>query len=287
MIKRSFSTAIFLGLYFTPQGAYATCATPAPPPTQYTEADVYQGLPFSKGEFLKFDVSYLGIHAGFLEFKVLQPTTFNNRWFMGFNTLVITGEWYNKIFKAKDEGTGYASPSSFQPYEFRLTQDNNPLFGRRYIEDKLLRFDTQNCTVTEEYRDDKGKVTKSVQAALEPDAMDILSALYNLRTVDFVKNAEAKIKVYTSEKNWWLTATREDFVHLNVPAGKFDAVRLKLQTFIGKELQQKGAAKIWIAINHPNKPLLKIEAQIKIGSFIAVLSKFDAGTPPAPLPPKK
>jgi len=255
---------------------YAICASPAPKLPHFTENEVYKGMPFASGEFIKLDVSYLGIHAGFLEFKVL-PATFKNQWLMGFNSLVRTGDWYNKIFKALDEGTGYAAPSSFQPFEFRLTQDNNPLIGRRYIEDKLLKYNFEDCSVSEEYRDDKGQVTKSVHASLDPDAIDIISAIYKLRTVDFVKNTEARIKVYTSEKNWWLTATREEFVRLTTPIGKFEAVRLKLETFIGKELQQKGNAKIWLAFNHPNRPLLKIEAQIKIGSFIASLAEYKAG----------
>lgn len=277
MISQSFCTAIFLGIAIIPQSLHANCATLPPKPKLFSENDVYRGMPFGKGELIRLKVSYLGIHAGFLEFKVLEPTKINSQWYMGFNTLVETGKWYNGIFKAKDEGTGYAVPD-FEPYEFRLTQDNHPLFGRRYVEDKMIRFDAQTCTAIEEYRDKDGKTTKSTKFPLDIDALDILAALYKLRTVDFIRNAEAKIKVYTSEKNWWLTATREDFVRLSTPQGKYDAVRLKLQTYIGKELQQKGNVKIWIAINNPQRPLLKIEAQIKIGSFIATLDEFKPGT---------
>jgi hypothetical protein len=270
-------TAFILGFSLAPELGISTCTEKIILPSPRIAAEVYKGMPFAKEEFHKLNVSYLGLNAGYIELRVLEPLSYNEQWLMGFDSLVKTGDWYEKIFKARDQGIGYAFPELFTPYQFRMMQNNVPLIGKKYTEDKLISFDTTTCAVKEEYRDEAGKITKTVQAPLDFDAVDILSALYKIRTMDFVNNKEARIKVYTSEKNWWLIATREDFVRLTVPAGKFDAVRLKLQTYLGKELQQKGNVRIWIAMVHPNRPLLKIEAEIKIGSFIAVLQTFTPG----------
>ena len=270
------SLPLFVNLAFTALPLGAACKTQPQMPLNRKAEQIYDQMPFTTGEHMRLNVRYMGLSAGFLDFHVLAPVAYNNIWHMGFHVLVETGDWYEKIFKAKDEGTAYTLPG-FVASQFRLTQSHIPLLGRTYVEDKMLLFDLKECDTLEEYRDPNGKAIKSVHADWEPDATDILGALYKLRTLDYVKNQETRIKVYTSEKNWWLTASREDFVMLTVPAGKFKAVRLKLQTFIGKELQQKGKAWIWIAFEDPKHPLLKIEADIKIGSFIAVLSEFKVG----------
>ena len=166
--------------------------------------DVYAGLPFSEGEELEFRVSYFNLDAGQLFFRVWEPKLFDQQWHMSLESAAITSEWYGKIFKAQDEGIAYIIPGNYRAHQFKLTQDHKPLFGRHYTEDKLLTFDYSKCSVTEEFRDETGKVKKTKQADLDPDATDILGALYKLRTVDFEKVKEERIKVYTSEKNWWL-----------------------------------------------------------------------------------
>ncbi len=276
MVFRSLVLILIGAFSLTAPHLQAACkvppiAAPSRPPEM-----VYDKLPFAPGEFSRMKVSYLGMNAGFMEFRVLNPAQINGVWNMAFEVLVETGEWYEKIFKARDEGFAFTRPD-FVATKFRVTQNHKELIGKGYVEDKLLEFDVANCDVTEIYRDPEGKTTKSVHAEMEPDATDILGALYKLRTYDFIRNKEARIKVYTSEKNWWLTATREDFVMLTVPNGKHKAVRLNLQTFIGKELQQKGRARLWIAYDEPQRRLLKIEADIKIGSFIVVLADYEQG----------
>lgn len=240
---------------------------------------VYKGLPFHENEFLRLNVKYLGLHVGFLDFEVLEPAKRGQDWLMNLKASVNTGDWYEGVFKARDAGIAYLYPITFTPFQFRMIQDHKPFLGSDYYEDKWVNFQREKCQVREEYERYKGdkKKTKSKTAPLDSDSHDILGALYKLRTIDFVRYADAKIKVYTSEKNWWLKATREEFVKVKVPAGKFDAVRLDLQTYIGKELQQKGKARIWIAFREPGRPFVKIEAEIKVGSFIAEMSSFKAG----------
>lgn len=276
MRLRTLSAATLAAYLLLASQVYAVCSSPVQVPEPRPAPNVYAEMPFKKGEVMKLNVSYLKMNAGFLEFRVLDPAFLNDQWLMGFSSLVITGDWYEKIFKAHDEGIGYAYPATFAPHQFRMTQDHTPLIGKRYIEDKMIRFNIKTCDINEDYRDEKYQVKKTVKASLDPDAIDILSALYHLRTIDFTKTNEARLKVYTSEKNWWLTATREDFVRLTVPLGKFEAVRLKLQTYIGKELQQKGKVSLWIGIQKP-RPILKVEAEIKIGSFVALLAQMEEG----------
>ena len=63
-----------------------------------------------------------------------------------------------------------------------------------------------------------------------------------------------------------------------MPAGTFKAVKLKLQTFIGKDLQQKGDVWAWIAAEHPGRPLVQIQGEIKIGSVWIKLHRLKTGS---------
>ena len=63
---------------------------------------------------------------------------------------------------------------------------------------------------------------------------------------------------------------------VKVEGGSYPATKLKLQTYLGEELQQKGDLYMWIA-DTPERPMIKIEAEVKVGTFYVELSKFKAG----------
>ena len=63
---------------------------------------------------------------------------------------------------------------------------------------------------------------------------------------------------------------------VSVKAGKFSATKLKLQTFFGKELQQKGDVLVWIS-TQGERPIIQVKADIKLGSIWIELAKFQAG----------
>ena len=62
------------------------------------------------------------------------------------------------------------------------------------------------------------------------------------------------------------------------PDGTYDTVKLKLTTFIGKELQQKGDIWAWVATNTPEKQLIQVQGEIKIGSVFVKLHKYVPGS---------
>jgi hypothetical protein len=83
--------------------------------------------------------------------------------------------------------------------------------------------------------------------------------------------------VYSSGQNWWLEATPVAFEEITTKAGKFKAVKLNLQTYIGQDLQQKGMVDVWIATEHPSHPLVQVKAEIKLGSVWIEMVKFEPG----------
>ena len=64
---------------------------------------------------------------------------------------------------------------------------------------------------------------------------------------------------------------------MTVKAGVFKATKLKLQTYLGKDLQQKGAVYVWVNVAFPQQ-IVQIEGDIKLGTVYMRLSKYEPGS---------
>ena len=109
---------------------------------------------------------------------------------------------------------------------------------------------------------------------LEYGAIDALGALFKIRTLNFQKRKPIQFTVYSSEKNWTLEALPVGFETIEVKAGKFKAVKVRLKTSAGQDFEQEGNMFLWIATDHPNRPLVKVEAELKFGSVDLQLHKL-------------
>jgi 3'-phosphoadenosine 5'-phosphosulfate (PAPS) 3'-phosphatase len=87
----------------------------------------------------------------------------------------------------------------------------------------------------------------NIEREAQYGAVDVIGATLKLRTFNYVPGKAERFLVYTSEKNWFLEAHPVGIEDVSVPAGTFKAMKVRLQTFIGKEMQQKGDVFVWIA----------------------------------------
>jgi hypothetical protein len=237
---------------------------------------VYANVPFRSGEESTFNVSYLGFPVGYAWIRVMPAVAMNGSNYRVFTAEGKTGDWYRYAFVAHDQVQSIASPVDFAIHRFYLQQTEGSLFGPKIDQEKWFDFKHADCLVSEILQM-SGQEKKASEFVLEAGATDVLSAVLNLRSKSFKLGKVERVLVYTSEKNWWLEAEPIVYETVQVPAGKFAAVKIKLQTFIGDELQQKGDVHIWIATDHPSHPLVKVEGEIKIGSVKMYLSKFSVG----------
>jgi hypothetical protein len=149
------------------------------------------------------------------------------------------------------------------------------MFGRRFQQKKWLDFDHVGCQA-QERTERVGRAEKKASFPLQHGAMDTLGVAYWMREQTFVVGTPVRTLVYSSEKNWWLEAMPLAVEDVSVKAGKFSATKLKLQTFFGKELQQKGDVLVWIS-TQGERPIIQVKADIKLGSIWIELAKFQAG----------
>lgn len=277
--SKTFLTVLLSLAFSTPAWAEDAAVSCPPVPEKLEDiprASVYKDVPFKAGETSFYEVSWAGIKAGEAVLEVRPPRRHMNLWHRVFHAEAKTGDWFKAIFVLRDEVEAISRPRDFAISKFFIEQDEGKMFGRRFQQKKWLDFDHSQCKVTERLAE-AGKEEKVSQFDLSRGAIDALGVAFQLRTRPFKPGVKERALVYTSEKNWWLEAEPVAFESLTVPAGTFKTVKLRLQTFLGKDLQQKGDVWAWVATDQPSRPLVQIQGEIKIGSIFMRLHRFTPG----------
>lgn len=266
-------------------GLWATASLAQVPPTECIPfnpgvlpskpEDVYKADPFKEGELQTYDISYMGIFVGWAKLGVEKPVKYRDKWHQVFSGAANTSPSYEALFVARDSLKAYSLPGSFAVSKFKMEQYEHKMLSKAFISSKWIEYDQTACLAKETVVL-QGENPKRKEARLDPGANDIVSAFYNIRSKSMKKGDVHKILVYTSEKNWFAEATVISEEKIKVPAGEFESAKIKLKTYLGKQLQQRGDLYMWVALT-PDRPVVKIEGDIKIGRVKFELSKFARG----------
>ncbi|HYX39492.1 MAG TPA: DUF3108 domain-containing protein [Oligoflexus sp.] len=269
-----------------------TCPANPEPAPNLPRADTYKGMPFQSGEEARYILKYglVKVHVGYGFLRVMPPAKHTMpvakkdgaviqepRWHRVFAAEAYTGDWYKMIFAGHDKMQAFSRPWDFGVTKFYISQNEEKPFVRRFHQEKWLDFDHVSCKVTERTVDHKKKREKNTEHFLQPSADDALGALYKLRTHTYELNKTERVLVYTSEKNWWLEATPVAIEDVKTALGNFKAYKLAVKTYLGKELQQRGKLFVWIAAEHPNRPMIKVEGEVTFGSIYLELDRYTPG----------
>lgn len=249
-------------------------------PRKVDQAEVYKLTPFKPNEKTVFEVYYSNVYIGDAELIVQPPHPYNDSWHYMFDVYGKTGDWYSSIFKAEDRARAIARASDFGAVWFFLDQNEKKVFSDRKLKERYLSFMPEKCQVilkTVVTKDGKKTVESREPHKYHPSAMDAVTAAFKLRTYDFVVGKSIRDPVYTSKKNWWLEAEPVAIERVPTPIGNVLAFKIKLQTYAGEDLQQKGDMYIWIAKDLPARPIVKITGDVKIGQITAKLKAFTKG----------
>ena len=243
---------------------------------EITRASVYQETPFRGGEKTTYELSYAGMRAGYADIEAKSPAKHEGIWHRIFSIDAKTGDWFRSIFYGKDQAISYSRPWDFGVSKFYIEQFEEPIFKKPYISKKWLDFNHKDCLVGEKTWD-PAKGEQLSRHGLVRGAMDALGAIFYLRTLTYKVGERRRALIYTSEKNWWLEADPVAFETVKTPIGDFDAVKLKLRTYLGQVMQQKGDIFIWIATGTRERQMLQIQGEIKIGSVWARMINYQPG----------
>lgn len=246
-------------------------------PQVASRQEVYAKTPYREMEAARYQVKYFGILVGYGNLDVKPARKHQKQWVQVLQASGATGDWYSAIFVAKDRVEALSNPLTFAASHFFIDQDEGKMFGSRLQRQKWINFVHEGCMAGEKV-EEKDKPTKEGSYEFGHGSLDVLSAAFWLRTHQYQVGKPVRIPVYTNEKTWELVAEPVAIETVTVPAGVFKAAKLKLTTYIGSELQQKGDVYVWIAQDRPERPMVKVMGEIKIGSVEMLLEEYKAGS---------
>ena len=274
--NRCFVIAVMLALPLSAVGG-SSCTLPTT--TSVPAAQVYRGLPYSPGEREEYAVSYMGLPTGYARLEVRPPTLWEGLWHQVYEADVRTGKWYRMIFVGHDSILAYSRPAAGAASHYFMEQDEGRMLGKRTHRHTEVHFDQGKCTATETIQE-PDKAPQVEQMEVDSGVMDTLSATFRLRTFDYQPGESVRLPVYSSHKSWWLEAEALAREEIEVPAGVFSTIKLRLHTYLGDALQQKGDLQVWIAVDRPERPMVQVDAEVRIGSLQLKLIHFQPGKPP-------
>lgn len=136
------------------------------------------------------------------------------------------------------------------------------------------RFDRENgkATVTVERKHKKRVKTIDVL----PDTHELTSAFMWIRLQALPVGHIYRLPVVASNKASTLVVEVVAREQVKTPAGRFDALRLKVQTEIEGKFSSKRPLTMWVK-DDPTHVLLKVEADFAVGSMVVSLKRYTPG----------
>ncbi len=220
---------------------------------------------FSPGEETVLDVTYLGLPTGEGRILVGDPA----------------GDVWPVIFQAKTRGVvGFIDiREHFVTYWdaiARLTRgsDLRAFEVGDYHQDSQ-RFDRTNrqATLTVER---KGRTSRKT-IDIDPGVHDLTSAFMWLRLQKLAPGDHYELPVVASDKPFTLVADVLEREQVEAPAGKFQAVKLKVRTALDGKFSTKRDTFLWLS-DDPRHVLVRATADFAVGSIVAKLKSYRPGT---------
>jgi hypothetical protein len=219
---------------------------------------------FSPGEETVLEVTYLGLPTGEGRIVVGDPA----------------GDVWPVIFQAKTHGfAGFIDIRehfvSYWDAVARLTRgsDLRAFEVGDYHQDSQ-RFDRTNRQATFTVQR-KGKTLKQT-IAVAPDAQDLTSAFMWLRLQPLAPGDRYELPVVASNKPFTLVAEVQGREAVEAPAGKFQAVKLKVRTQLDGKFSTTRDTFLWLS-DDPRHVLVKASADFVVGSVVAKLRTYRPG----------
>lgn len=214
------------------------------------------------GEKLKFEISYLGITAGYIVFSVLENGRRGDDLVHHFKATLSSADYYKYIYSLDDYVESFILADTFMPLKYTLIQRES---GQSV--DDLQLFDHDNYQSKQWFKRIKdGKTRRDDKVSFVPPIfLDPLSLLSFFRGLPLNIGDEYFIPVVVRSKLWKVSAKVEK--REEVEAADVDRAAIKIVvTAIPTEKGKKNTTmNLWYA-DSPSRELLRFNAELKFGS---------------------
>ncbi|MCB4790645.1 MAG: DUF3108 domain-containing protein [Elusimicrobia bacterium] len=216
---------------------------------------------FSKGERLKFQISWQFVNAGYATVELKNIENIGNKKCFHVISEVSTFEVMDNVFKVRDIYESWFDLSKNISCKFvsKISEGN-------YKRNETILFDQAKHTykILETKKSDK--IPNSVQ--------DVISALYYLRLQELVIGKPYSFDVHMGDTTWPVLATVLYKERISIPAGEFNCLVLmpRMRKMVDNRYVQ-GSLQVWLS-DDENKMPVKIDCKIPLGSISMELVEF-------------
>lgn len=219
---------------------------------------------FKVGEYLKYEISYGFIDAGYAELKVKDVVTKNGRpcyHMVGFGRTTGMAEWF---FKTRDTYQTYVDQESILPWEFIRDVNEGGFIIKRH-----LIFDHYQHTVKD--LEQQGK-----QYKLPIDAQDMLSSFYYARTFDQTKlkpGDQIPITMFMDHEEFPFFLKYHGKEDIKTEWGKVRCLKLSPVLQEGRVFKDEEGMTLWVSDDN-NKIPIRLQTDLQVGSVKMNLAAY-------------
>jgi hypothetical protein len=232
-----------------------------------------QASPFGPGEELVFQVKMLGVKNGTAQFDVGAPEQVEG---VSVWPIVMTARstgLTDAVFPVRDRFVSFWDPASSLPVEGRLSANEG---GKQRTLSMLFRRPGEGAAASVQVLLEDSRGTTTTTTAMEPKAQDVQSAVYWLRTRPLRVGDHESVPVVAGKRQWTMEAEVTAQEPLATPAGRFDALRVRISTGFAGKLQSRKAIEAYFSADPRHMPL-RFDADLLLGKMTAELVRFETG----------
>lgn len=230
---------------------------------------------FKEGEYLKFQINYGLLNAGFATLEVKKVLRNDKSYYFVHGQGETTGMTHF-FFPVLDIYQTYMDTVTYLPYNFvRKTNEGG------YTKDKEIYFDFEK----KQAKVINHKKNWEKQFDIESNVHDMISSLYYLRSLNF-DNYKAgdsiSLDVFFDEEIYKLKLWIQGREIIKTKLGKIKTIVLKPMVQKGRVFKKEESLTFWVT-DDKNKIPVRVKAEILVGAIKAELEEYKQLANPFPI----
>lgn len=229
-------------------------------------------LAYQHGERITYKIYYnlnfIWVPAGEVTFKIFDEG--NQLHYQAVGETYDSYEWF---FQVKDQYDSWVDKNSLLPnYSERSVNE-----GDYHIFEKIS-FNQSGRKMTVWRASKRGQQEEKTEHTVQAECNDVLSALYNLRNIDFANKSSGysvPFRVFMDKEEYPLSMTYagKDPEKRVYKMGKYKTMKFQPQVLAGNVFKEGAQMTVWVSDDANRIPLL-IESPVSVGSVKMVIKEY-------------
>jgi len=247
----------------------AQAAAPAPPPASAATTPPAAPLALATDESMEFKVDWAGLPVGKARIWVGQPAGRLVPVFLQAQTAGLVGfvTVRQMLVSNLDADTGLPRSSTLDAVE-----------PGDYRHSDMVRYDREAGRATVRQ---KGRYDNTYELEVPPGTLDFVALVFRLRSLPLEPGQQLQFPVLSGRKVTTVTTEVLGRERLQVKAGAFDTIKVKVPTGFDGKFQEKSPTYLWLS-DDARRLVVRISTDFAVGRGHADLVVYKPGAPATP-----